>query len=523
MKDIYCSYYTNSEDITFYMASKLHISENDIVLEPSAGEGIFIDELLKKDAKIHIDALDINDVAISVLKTKYENNASVNVRKTDTLFDNQLDQYDMSQLWLKQTDTLLDNQLDFFNSTGGHYTKVIGNPPYGAWQDYDRRELLKKKYSGQYVKETYSLFLMRCISVLKSGGKLSFIIPDTFLYVNMHTKLREILLTKTKIDEILIFPSKFFPGISFGYSNLCIITLERCDNIDVKENIIKIYKGFKNSDEFRKVLTNEKLPEYVKLYKQRQNDILLNPQHRFIFADNGLISLVNKSSVHIGDVANVVTGFYTGDNIRFIRAKSKDVKGAKNYEVINSALIYNCVSNEGIPEIEEGYIPFIKSASDRRYIRNKDEWFVRWDCDTVSFYNKDKKARFQNSDFYFKTGIGIPMVKSQVVKAFLMSDRVFDQSIVGIFPNDESKLKYILALMNSSIINQLIHIINPTANNSANYIKLLPYKEPSKPVLSKIDSLVDKITLAIDKECYSEMDNLHKELDKIITDIFFEE
>ena len=80
-----------------------------------------------------------------------------------------------------------------------------------------------------------------------------------------------------------------------------------------------------------------------------------------------------------------------------------------------------------------------------------------------------------------------------------------------------------LALMNSSIINQLIHIINPTANNSANYIKLLPYKEPSKPVLSKIDSLVDKITLAIDKECYSEMDNLHKELDKIITDIFFEE
>ena len=77
MKDIYCSYYTNSEDITFYMASKLHISENDIVLEPSAGEGIFIDELLKKDAKIHIDALDINDVAISVLKTKYENNPSV--------------------------------------------------------------------------------------------------------------------------------------------------------------------------------------------------------------------------------------------------------------------------------------------------------------------------------------------------------------------------------------------------------------------------------------------------------------
>lgn len=225
MKDQFCSFYTNSEDITFYMSSRLAINNGDIILEPSAGEGIFIDEILNAKKKVHIDALDINDDAISVLQKKYNDNPDVDVRKTDTLFDSQLDKYDMSQLWLKQTDTLLDEQLDFFNSTGGYYTSVIGNPPYGAWQDYERRDQLKKKYVGHYVKETYSLFLLRCISVLKLKGRLSFIIPDTFLYVNMHTKLRELLLKKTKIEEIIIFPSKFFPGISFGYSNLCIITL----------------------------------------------------------------------------------------------------------------------------------------------------------------------------------------------------------------------------------------------------------------------------------------------------------
>ena len=46
MKDIYCSYYTESDDITSYMARKLGIKDSDLVLEPSAGEGIFIDELL---------------------------------------------------------------------------------------------------------------------------------------------------------------------------------------------------------------------------------------------------------------------------------------------------------------------------------------------------------------------------------------------------------------------------------------------------------------------------------------------
>ena len=198
MKDEFCAYYTESDDITSYMAARLGIEENDVILEPSAGEGIFIDEILKQKTNTKIDALDINEQAISVLYNKYSNNPNVSVRLTDTLFDEELDRYTTSALWLKNTDTLLDEQLDLFSYSGGHYDKVICNPPYGAWQDYDKRNQLKKKYVGQYVKETYTLFLLRSISVLKMGGRLSFIIPDTFLFLNMHEKLRKILTT---IDE----------------------------------------------------------------------------------------------------------------------------------------------------------------------------------------------------------------------------------------------------------------------------------------------------------------------------------
>ena len=42
MKDLYCSYYTESDEITSYMISKLNIKDNDIILEPSAGEGYFV-------------------------------------------------------------------------------------------------------------------------------------------------------------------------------------------------------------------------------------------------------------------------------------------------------------------------------------------------------------------------------------------------------------------------------------------------------------------------------------------------
>nr|DAU64052.1 MAG TPA: hypothetical protein [Caudoviricetes sp.] len=521
MKDQFCSFYTNSEDITFYMSSRLGIHNGDIILEPSAGEGIFIDEVLKTRKKVHIDALDINDDAISILQKKYDDNPDVDVRKTDTLFDSQLDKYDISQLWLKQTDTLLDEQLDFFNSTGGHYTGVIGNPPYGAWQDYERRDRLKKKYVGQYVKETYSLFLLRCISVLKLNGRLSFIIPDTFLYVNMHTKLRELLLKKTKIEEIIIFPSKFFPGISFGYSNLCIITLERSEMQVAINNSVKIYRGFKKSEEFRRLIVNDTLPSYIENFNLKQSDVLSNPQHRFVFADNQIVSLLKKTTVNLGDIADVVTGFYTGNNKKFIKAASDTVKGAKNYEVIDQSMIVDNSSTDGEPNLSEAYIPFIKSASETRYVRNHEDWYVRWDSETVSFYKADKKARFQNSDYYFKTGIGIPMVKSSKIKAFLMQNRVFDQSIVGIFPKDKAKLNYILALMNSDIINQIIHIINPTANNSANYIKLIPYIEPSCSALKIINDLVNKIFKLSEEGAISEVNKIEKEIDCMITDIYF--
>ena len=521
MRDEFCSYYTNSKNITAYMVSKLGINDDDIILEPSAGEGIFIDEILESEKTVQIDALDINKEAVAVLKNKYKNNAAVVVRETDTLLDGQLDLYSSSQLWIKQTDTLFDKQLNMLSSFGGHYTKAIGNPPYGAWQDYEKRNLLKKKFAGHYVKETYTLFLLRCISVLKMRGRLSFIIPDTYLFLNMHSHLREIIFSNTKVDEILIFPSKFFPGVNFGYSNLSIITLERCEKDDALNNTFNVIQGFKSPSEFDELLKNNGIfSNHLKVFSCKQSDILKSYQYRVILAESKISTLLISTSKKLGDIADIVTGLYTGDNLRFIKVFSKDVKGAKNYEIANPEKIHSCMSLYGIPNVEEGYVPYIKSASKRRYVRQSDEWFVRWDKKTIQFYNQNSKARFQNSSFYFKTGIGIPMVKSSTVRAFLMIDHVFDQSIVGIFPKDNAMMYYLLALMNSDVINDLIHAINPTANNSANYIKQLPYIEPTPDIIEQVDAKVKDTILAEATANYENSDKLQIEINAIINKIY---
>ncbi len=181
------------------------------VLEPCAGDGVFIEALLKKELELFINSYELNPEAFSFLAMKYA---------------------DFKDVCVKHADTLIDEELTLFSSLGGAYNRIIANPPYGGWQDYDKRKKLKKLYGDIYVKETYSLFLIRCIKLLLEHGRLVFIIPDTYLNLHMHTELRKLLLTNTKLIEIALFPSAFFPDVNFGYSNLSIITLEKSDNLN---------------------------------------------------------------------------------------------------------------------------------------------------------------------------------------------------------------------------------------------------------------------------------------------------
>lgn len=514
MKDSFCSYYTNSKDITSYMVSMLNLIDGDVLLEPAVGEGAFVQEILGRKKKITIDAVDIDINALNVLKHSVKENFGIDCNQD--FFSSSIKK-NKGDIRVGCADSLLNEQLDFFAKSNGFYTKVVGNPPYGAWQDLDRRTVLKKKYDGAYVKETYSLFLLRCISLLKDGGVLSFIIPDTFLFLNMHTKLRKFILNETKIREILIFPSKFFPGISFGYSNLSIITLEK-NSVKQTENLnnrFKVFKGFQSTREFS--LVRKASPKHVKKYQFKQSDVLKNDNHRLLLTDNQPFV---DGKVVLGDVADIVTGFYSGDNKKFIRVANESVKGSKGYDVVDLDKVYNSISLNGVDK-DEAYVPYIKSSSQTKYCRLEGDWFVRWDKATIQFYNENKKSRFQNSSFYFKKGIGMPMVKSSVIRAFLMEGMVFDQSIVGIFPKDANKFYYLLALMNSDIVNELIHVINPTANNSSNYVKRIPYLEPNnKEDFDDISEKTKNIFEAMKKGDLEKARELHELVNGRISGIY---
>jgi adenine-specific DNA-methyltransferase len=493
----YQAFYTKSTPIVEYMVGKLLLNPSDKIFEPCGGDGVFVDAILDANESANIDICELNPTSIAVLQNKFSNFQNVTIRECDTL---------------------LDNDLSFNSNFGGCYDKIIANPPYGAWQDLEKRAVLKKMYPDLYAKESYALFLFRCIELLKEDGILSFIIPDTFLNLHMHKAIRRHILTKTKIVELSLFPSSFFPGVNFGYANLSIITLIKKNNqMECLSNRFNVLTNFSNVDQLAEVKKEE-----LKVYSFSQQEIFSNPDYAFLISDNSSVSkAINEVTLKVGDIANCVTGFYSGDDKTYLQVNSADLKNGKNYGLVDPNKInreYTSASNilEGF-DGEKYFLPIVKGGN-IKYLK-PEAWFMNWSKAAVSHYKKDKKARFQNPQYYFKFGIGVPMISSSSITASLIENKLFDQSIVGIFPKDENLTYYLLAFFNSPTCNKLVRTINPSANNPANYIKKIPFIPPTEEQKQFINSTVQRILESIATQGHYDKD-IENILNKIIEQIY---
>jgi len=461
-------YYTKSNSIVSYMVKQLNLNDYDTVLEPCAGDGVFIDEILQLKYELDITLIELDDKASLGLKKKYKNNSFI------TLFENNF----------FYTEEYINKK----------FNKIIANPPYGAWVEYEERDRLKRKFPSISTKDTYALFLYHAIHLLNPGGTLVFIIPETFLYLHRHTKLREFILKDTTIKEISIFPSSFFPNVNFGYSKLCIITLEKRKMLEKEVSKFSFLDNLNSAED----LLKSKRDKYF-----NQRDILSNKDFAFYFTENKILqNFINNPEITLGDLASCVTGIYTGNNKKYFLVKSHELKNSKSNKIVNMEEVDNTYSSLNGISNKKCYLPVARGAGQNRFFKEV-HWYIDWSEEAVNHYQNDKKARFQNSKFYFKTGLAIPMVKTKKSTAFLLENKVFEQSIVGVFPHNDKYLFYLLALFNSDIAAKIISIINPTANNSANYLKKFPVILPSEEELKNINSIIKNI---LEEQVYSEED-----------------
>ena len=107
---------------------------------------------------------------------------------------------------LHRVDALLDQ-------VGTGYDLCLGNPPYissglrgAATPDRERHEQLRRRYAGtaQYKVNTYPLFVERGLELVRPGGVLGFILPDSFLAGRYFAGMRQLLLRHALLELTLI-------------------------------------------------------------------------------------------------------------------------------------------------------------------------------------------------------------------------------------------------------------------------------------------------------------------------------
>ena len=469
-RDTFQAHYTDSPDIVSYMVSRLKPTEADSIWEPCAGVGDLIDGIIQSSPNSPIRASELDPKASAMLKEKYKGFQNIKVANEDALE-------------LGHT-PLFESEIQF--------TRIIANPPYGAYQSHEKKTALKKQYPGLYVRDTYGVIFYHCFRLLDQEGRLVFIIPDTFLWLHRHDFLRRTLLNESTIEEIVLFPSKFFPGISFGYSGLCIISLIKrpahkthqiriINNLTTANVLMELALGYEPKD--RCLITNI-----------RQKDILSRLCAEFAKpSQNNGITLSSRANLTLSDMADVRTGFYSGNDRHWVRRANADIPRSKSFDDVG----VDKISDLTAPPLygingPNCFIPLLRGGA-ARFVK-QTQWYVNWSRYAVSEYRRpgENPARFQNSQYYFSEGIGVPMVASARLTATLLEGRLFDQSIVGIFPKNEQLLMYLLGFLNTELATKLLRQINPTANNSANYLKRMPIVNPTHSELKQCNNSVSK-------------------------------
>lgn len=439
------AFYTNDDRLVDFMVQLLKLQKDADCLEPAAGDGCFVRGILRCNASVNVEAWELSTEATRALHDAFSE------------FDN---------VKIKHGNFLTSENEALFAAT---YDRVIANPPYGAWQDLSLRSQLKRLFPGLYVKETYGLFLAKSFARLRHGGRLVFIVPETFLFIHRQQGLRKELLRCGTISSIDIIPSSLFPGVNFGYARLSIIAIDRGSP---KPEHRLLVRHSSSMDELTRFSGRS--------FEVAQASILR--RHSCAFPIEGVdapTALVDSAALRLGDLADCVTGFYSGCDSRFLRVCSPAVKGASRYPALDHTLLFDGDRTPPLDGIgsERCFVPILKGGG-HRFLKPLT-WAIDWSCSAVKHYKSDPKARFQNSRFYFKRGIGLPMVSSTKANAAIIhAGSLFDQSIVGVFPRDPAHFWFLLVLLNSPTCFRLLRLLNPSANNSAKYVREIPIVLP---------------------------------------------
>lgn len=261
------------------------------ILEPSAGDGVFIESLVDGNYEYN-----------SVTAIEIEKEEATKVKKIPA----------------KNLNVLEQDFHKYCNNTNDKYDIIVGNPPYIRYQYFNKEQQLEaeKIFDRNNIKysklmNSWCAFVVGCTNLLKDNGKLGFVLPAELLQVSHAKLIREFLIKNYEKISIVSFKKLVFDAIQQdvvlllcqkGNSLPHIEYIESEDDKSLKD--IDLYK-LKNP--IKNIHNSSKWTNYF--LEQKELDFLEEIKNR-------------KDFFKVKDLADVEVGITTGANDFFTVSKS---------------------------------------------------------------------------------------------------------------------------------------------------------------------------------------------------------
>lgn len=360
---------------------------------------------------------------------------------------------------------------------------VVANPPYGAAVSDSYKEMLKSDYEDVFYGrvDTYIFFFKLGVELLARNGKLGFITPNTYLMGSNRAKLRGKLLEHGKIEQIVDLPQGIWSDANV---DCVLIFLTEEPNEDLrKKQQVQI-----NLLDVRDTLDKLVSHDWIATAKQEQSQWILHPKYEINILHDTLMQQIEdvclvsdsvtplkKIVLRLGDVSESTRGLEPyhsreqGKASIFVKPQRKLKANEQHWKPLLDSTGY-----VGRYEMRCGYLKPHLNYGDWLYRAYEPKYFERPKLIIIRFRNKALKRRlvatYDETKLYVRENFSVINASSE-----------------------EYDIKYLLALVNSSILNFWYNRRNAQATVNPVYFRQLPIYPADANTQAEFVELVDRI------------------------------
>jgi len=407
-----------------------------------------------------------------------------------------------------------------FGITEG-FDVVIGNPPYIGFHGIDKQ--FKQQLQQSYVSadgkfDLYLPFIERSYSLMAAQGFFTFICPTAFTKRDHGRKLRELLVARVCIRELIDFEhDQMFKGVT---------------------NYTGIFSFVKSQPHNCKFTYRAGFADGAVIIEQNK----LN-HSSWIFSSSSGSNLINKIQVDswkLGEIAKISEGVVTGLNdLYLLKAdvihtsklecpyfvpcyRGKDI-GKYSLKSIKEYLFYpykdvgNRTAAVDESTLRSACPKYMKHLEKNKDLINKRKYFTasnkKWD----ELWNQRDVSNFNQPK------IVTPELSDRNKFALAPAEQYYGDTVCGIVLkkefNESVDLKYLLAVLNSKALEWFYKKTTvPKAGGffiyKVMFLKDVPIRKTSAQTQKKIVTLVDQILAAKKKDPSTDTAALEKQIDE---------